>query len=209
MVFVALKRLVNRPILTLLSIAGVVLAVGLVTSIPIFSQAVSFVMLREELAEMAAKTGRPLFSMRVYVLPSARYELPLEHTKELGRLIEETLVAEVGLPLLTISRHIETTGLIIRTLDKETPYGEPNTFLGETNLAVLPELESRIDILEGESMLDAAPSEGALSVWKWVFVQMSCSRSAICGVVRRYWFASPVRGKQATPRTCTGSRILT
>jgi putative ABC transport system permease protein len=165
MVFVALKRLVNRPLLTLLSIAGVVLAVGLVTSIPIFSQAVSFVMLREELAEMAAKTGRPLFSMRVYVLPSARYELPLEHTKELGRLIEETLVAEVGLPLLTISRHIETTGLIIRTLDKETPYGEPNTFLGETNLAVLPELESRIDILEGESMLDAAPSEGALSVW--------------------------------------------
>jgi putative ABC transport system permease protein len=165
MVFVALKRLVNRPLLTLLSIAGVILAVGLVTSIPIFSQAVSFVMLREELKEVSAKTGRPLFSMRVYVLPSARYQLSLEHTEELSNLIQQTLVAEVGLPLLAVSRHIETTGVIIRTLAEETPYGEPNTFLGETNLAVLPGIESRIEIFEGESMLDAAPSEGELNVW--------------------------------------------
>jgi len=165
MVFVALKRLVNRPLLTLLSIAGVILAVGLVTSIPIFSQAVSFVMLQEELTEMASKTGRPLFSMRVYVLPSARYELPLDHTEELGRLIEETLVTEVGLPLLTLSRQVETTGLIIRTLEEETPYGEPNTFLGETNLIVLPGIEPHIDIFEGDSMLDAGPSEEILNVW--------------------------------------------
>ena len=45
MFFIALKRLWTRPLLTLLSIVGVILAVGLVTSIPIFSQAVSFVML--------------------------------------------------------------------------------------------------------------------------------------------------------------------
>ena len=73
MFFIALKRLWTRPLLTLLSIVGVMLAVGLVTSIPIFSQAVSFVMLREELFAMAGKTGRPIFSMRVYVLPSARF----------------------------------------------------------------------------------------------------------------------------------------
>ena len=91
MIFIALRRLWNRPLLTLLSIAGVILAVGLVTSIPIFSQSVSFVMLNEELQEISAKTKRPLFSMRVYVLPSARYQLPLTQTRELADLIEGTL----------------------------------------------------------------------------------------------------------------------
>jgi putative ABC transport system permease protein len=165
MVFVALKRLVNRPLLTLLSIAGVVLAVGLVTSIPIFSQAVSFVMLQEELGEMSAKTGRPLFSMRVYVLPSARYQLSMDLTREMAARIEQELESQVGLPVLSIARHIETTGLIIRTLDEETPYGEPNLFLGETNLAILPGIETRMDIFEGTSMLETAPSEGELEVW--------------------------------------------
>ena len=165
MFFVAMKRLINRPLLTLLSIAGVILAVGLVTSIPIFSQSVSFVMLNEELSEMSARTGRPLFSMRVYVLPSARYKLPLEQTKELADLIEKTLVTEVGLPLLTMNRHIETTGVILRTRAEETPYGEPNTFLGETNLAVLPGISSRMEIFEGESMDTAPVTDGELNVW--------------------------------------------
>ncbi len=165
MVFIALRRLWNRPLLTLLSIAGVILAVGLVTSIPIFSQSVSFVMLNEELEAISAKTKRPLFSMRVYVLPSARYELPLSQTRELADLIEGTLVSQVGLPVLSNQRHIETTGLILRTLDKETPYGEPNTFLGETNLAILPGVGSHIDVLEGDSMEAVPPSEGTLDVW--------------------------------------------
>jgi len=165
MIFFALRRLWNRPLLTLLSIAGVILAVGLVTSIPIFSQSVSFVMLNEELQEISAKTKRPLFSMRVYVLPSARYQLPLTQTEELADLIEQTLVTEVGLPVLTNRRHIETTGLILRTVDKETPYGEPNTFLGETNLAVLPEVGPHITVLEGESMEEIPPSDGTLDVW--------------------------------------------
>jgi putative ABC transport system permease protein len=165
MVFVALRRLWNRPLLTLLSIAGVILAVGLVTSIPIFSQSVSFVMLNEELQAISAKTGRPLFSMRVYVLPSARYKLSTVQTQELGDLIAETLTTEVGLPIQSLARHIETTGLVLRTRDEETPYGEPNTFLGETNLAVLPGAESRLDIVEGDAMDATTSTGGELNVW--------------------------------------------
>ena len=171
MFFIALKRLWTRPLLTLLSIVGVTLAVGLVTSIPIFSQAVSFVMLQEELYSMAAKTGRPIFSMRVYVLPSARFPLPLQDVKTLQDHITETIVNEVGVPPITVSRHIETTGLIVRTRNEETPYGEPNTFLrGDINLVVLPGSESRLNVVEGESMdadaaSGAASPEDPLNVW--------------------------------------------
>lgn len=171
MFFVAIKRLWTRPLLTLLSIVGVILAVGLVTSIPIFSQAVSFVMLQEELFAMAAKTGRPIFSMRVYVLPSARFPLPMREVRNLENHITETIVTQVGIPPITVSRHIETTGLIVRTRNEETAYGEPNTFLrGDINLVVLPGSETRLTIVEGEPMdADAAPGalspEGDLNVW--------------------------------------------
>jgi hypothetical protein len=50
---IALKRLWNRTWLTLLSIAGVALAVGLVVSIPIVGKSISFVMLQEELQRQA------------------------------------------------------------------------------------------------------------------------------------------------------------
>ena len=167
MLFITLKRLQHHPWLTLLSILGVALAVGLVTSVPVFSKAVSFVMLQEELTEVSRRTGRPLFSMRVYVLPSGRYELPLDKCAVLGQHIAETLSNEVGLPVIRQSRHIETTGLAIRTRDEVTPYGPPHTFLtGDTNLAVLPGSESRITVLEGEPIEGGSPSEnGELKVW--------------------------------------------
>jgi putative ABC transport system permease protein len=166
MLLVALKRLWSRPLLTLLSIAGVTLAVGLVASIPIFSKAVSFVVLKEELNDISTRTGRPLFSMRVYVLPSARYPLSMDKCKELGDHIATTIVSEVGLPLVAMSRHMETTGLIIQTRDEETPYGGPNTFLrGDINLVVLPGAESRLDIVQGESMESAPHSTDELNVW--------------------------------------------
>ena len=158
MIFIALKRLFNRAWLTVLSVIGVALAVGLVSSVPIFSQAVSFVMLNEELNDMSSKTGRPIFSIRVYALPSSKYTLSLEHCETIGRHIAETLVSEVGLSLITQNRHIETTGMVLRTRDEVTLYGEPNTFLRETKLAVVGHVaheEHKIEALvlcAGESL---------------------------------------------------------
>ena len=83
MLYIALKRLLNRLGLTLLSIAAVTLAVGLVISIPIFAKAISFVMLREELGQIAYLSGRPAFSMRVYVLPGTKYTMPIDRAKTL------------------------------------------------------------------------------------------------------------------------------
>jgi len=45
MLSIALKRLGHHPLLTLLSIVGVTLAVGLMAAIPLFAHAVSFAVL--------------------------------------------------------------------------------------------------------------------------------------------------------------------
>ena len=107
------------------------------------------VIYHEELEEISSKTRRPLFSLRVYVLPSARYTLSIEETEKLGRYIEDALTSQVGLPLVSQNRHVETTGVIIRTRDEITPYGEPNTFLSESNVTVMPGVAPHMKILEG------------------------------------------------------------
>ena len=92
MLLVAARRLWSRPFLTLLSIAGVALAIGLVTGIPLFSQAVSFVMLTGELGDISARSGRPPVSMRVYALPGNQYALPLDRARTMEEHLEEVIV---------------------------------------------------------------------------------------------------------------------
>ena len=164
MVSIAVKRLWHRPLLTLLSMVGVVLAVGLVTSIPILSQALSFVILNQEMSAISARTHRPLFSMRVYVLPSARYPISLARTRELAERIEETLATEVGLPVLRLDRQPETTAVLLRT-GEGSPYSDTEILLSDTTLAVLSGVGTHMTILEGESMADATSPGGALNVW--------------------------------------------
>ncbi len=166
MLSIAFKRLWNRPLLTLLSILGVTLAVGLVVSIPIFAKAVSFVMLQEQLAKIAAYTKRPPFSLRFYVLPSGQYVLTMDDAQTWQDHLSETLVSEVGLSLLSVNRQAETLGLLLRTRDQETPYGEPHTLLlKDTNLTILPGIAPYLDIIEGDGMEAAASQNGELNVW--------------------------------------------
>lgn len=176
MLFIAFKRLFNRPLLTLLSIMGVTLAVGLVVSIPIFAKAVSFVMLREQLAEIAATTKRPAFSLRYYVLPSGQYTLTMEESEVWQNHLVETLTSEVGLPLLSVNRQMETTGLLLRTKGEETLYGEANTILlKDTVLTIVPGVGPHLDIRDGQSMEEATLDDsGVLNVWlhKTLFDEM-------------------------------------
>ncbi|MBN1583417.1 MAG: hypothetical protein JXA89_22095 [Anaerolineae bacterium] len=160
MFFIALKRLLNRPLLTLLSILGMTLSVGLIVSIPVFAKAVSFIILREELDAISSASGRPPFSMRIYVLPSGHYELSLETAGTWQDHITETILAEVGLPLVAHYRHLETTGLVMRTRYEKPDYGPPPQILiQDTKLVVLPGIESHMTVLDGVPM-DGVPADG-------------------------------------------------
>ncbi len=166
MLFIAFKRLFNRPLLTILSVIGVTLAVGLVVSIPIFAKAVTFVMLREQLDEIASYTKRPPFSLRYYVLPSGQYKLTIDETQVWQNHLAETLTAEVGLPLLSVNRQIETSGLLLRTREFDTRYGGTNTILlKDTNITVVPGIGPYMKILDGQSMEEVAPPSDVLNVW--------------------------------------------
>jgi hypothetical protein len=110
----ARKRSFYRPELSLLSLVAVAFAVGLVTSAGFFAQAVDKVVLLQELATLTKATGRPPFSMRVYMMPSHDIPLPLEAAEKLTQHIAGTMAAEIGLPLITAHVEVESGGLMLQ-----------------------------------------------------------------------------------------------
>ena len=175
MLSIALTRLRSRPGLTVLSLAGVVLAVALVVSIPVFSKGISFVMLQEELGAagrnmIADKNPRPPYSIRFQVLPRGEYELPLEDTAILQAYIGDTIAGQTGLPLLGCSRQIETPGLLVRR-QIETPEGKPRfeTVFQDTRVVVVADVEPHLTVVDGQPMsgsAEGAPApDGPLEIW--------------------------------------------
>jgi len=163
-ILIALKRLWSRPGQALLALLGVILGLGLATSVPIFSQAVDLVMLRGELRKLSSVTGRPPFSTRIYILPSRRRPLSLEDCEQLGAHIAHTLSSEVHLPLKQMVMQVESGGMMLQPQAGDTRYGEKQAYLGAVSIAFLADVGSRMEIVAGER-LNNGTSEGELEVW--------------------------------------------
>lgn len=164
-ILIALKRLWSRPGQALLALLGVILALGLTTSVPIFSQAVDLLMLRGELGKLSAVTGRPPFSTRIYILPSRRKPLSLEDGERLGAHIADTLSSEVHLPLKQMVMQVESGGMMLQPQADDTRYGEEQAYLGTVSLAFLADVGRRMEIIAGEPLGNGSSSEGELEVW--------------------------------------------
>jgi putative ABC transport system permease protein len=166
MMAIAFKRLSNRIWLTLLSIMGVTLAVGLVVGIPVFAKAMSFVMLREELNWLAETVRYPPFSLRVYVTPSSENALSLKEIGAWSDRFREAIEAESGLSTISQNRQMETVGLLVRTRDEVTRQGPPNTTVyQDTRVTIAPGIGSKMTILDGEPLDARASSETDLDIW--------------------------------------------
>ncbi len=160
----ALKRQRYHPGLTLLALAGVILAVGLVTSAAFFSDAVERGMLRQKLAEFSQVTGRPPFSTSIYIFPSTRQPMSLEEAEKVASHVAGTLSSEVGLPLKHLGIQISSGGMMFRPAEGSGLYGEDEQFLGSVNILYMSGIEEHIETVAGEPPGDGASSQ-VLDVW--------------------------------------------
>lgn len=94
----ALRRLRSRPGLTVLSLLSVVLAVGMVASIPIFSEGVSYLLLRDELLALGKVYHRPPLTTRLYFVAKENTPLSLEEAQaRVSAWVYEELSTQLGL----------------------------------------------------------------------------------------------------------------
>ena len=165
MIRLALKRLRSRLGLTVLSLLGIILAVGMVTSIPIFTQAVSFVVLRSELDKLGQLAGRPPFAVRFYFLASANQPLSLASVSDMEERISRTLSTKVGLPIKQSITTVETLPLTLRSAPGSQLYTDKtNAGLGQVTIDAISSIGQHIAVYEGEPFGEATKGE-RIGVW--------------------------------------------
>jgi putative ABC transport system permease protein len=159
----ALKRLRYHPGLTLLSLLGIIFAVGLVTSAAFFAQAVDQVILSQELAEYSRITKRPPFSTRVYTFSSAQVPLSLERTETLAGDVADTLSTEVGLPIKHLGLQVDSGAVALHARPGTEQYQEERP-IGNVHLIYIRDIQDHINLAEGRPLDDGVSAE-TLEVW--------------------------------------------
>jgi putative ABC transport system permease protein len=153
--------------LSILALAGIILAVGLVTSSGFFAQAVDQVMLDRELSSYTAITRRPPFAARVFAASSREVPLTVARAETLGTHVADTLATEVGLPLRSALLTADS-GKLRLTPPNDSRYSGTRR-LGDVALVYMSQVEANISPVEGAALAPAveqdAPATTRLPVW--------------------------------------------
>ena len=164
LISLAFKRQVSHPSLTFLALLGIILAVGLVTSIAFFSQAVDQVVISQELGAFSDMTGRPPFSTRIYTFPSTRQPLTLQQAEDQAPHVAETMAKEVGLPLLHLGLEVDSGNLALMPGKDSVLYGDGKTSLSTVSATYVHGISAHMEIIGGDA-LDEGQSGDVLDVW--------------------------------------------
>lgn len=159
----ARKRIFYRLELSLLALLAVAFAVGLVTSAGFFAQAVDRVVLLQELAQLTHATGRPPFSMRIYMMPNADTPLTLQAAERLTAHIANTMATEIGLPLKTSHMEVESGGLMLQARPGDSGSAAEARYLGNANIGYIEGVAEHVEII-GDP-LDAPAAGDILEAW--------------------------------------------
>ena len=154
LLIIAARRVWNHRLLMLCLLAGLVVAVGILASIPLYADAVQHRLLQGELTE--AGTYRPPFSFLWRYIGTWNGNIDQEKYGPLDEYLSRQSVGTIGLPLSTLVRHAQTDKLRL------FPAAEAQTFTGREpllwmTLGFISGLEDRIQLAEGEFPREAAP----------------------------------------------------
>lgn len=160
--YLAARRLYYHVGLSLLSLFGIILALGLVSSAAFFSQAVDTVMMRQELADYTKASGRPPFSSLVFAPSTRSVPLTLARGEELGNHVADTLSSEIGLPVRVLGMMADSGVLSIQPRPDDKKYSGKKT-LHDANILYYKNVEEHIKI-EGKKFNEVQTTD-ALPVW--------------------------------------------
>ena len=145
----AVRRLRSRLGLTLLSLLSIVLAVGMVVSIPIFAQGVSYLLLRDELVKLGKNFRRPPLTTRLYFITKEDQPLSLADAQTLGQRFYDLIADRTGLPIKHFTTYVSSPNLTLQPAAGDTPYRQTKDGVIEQDLhlSVMTDIGHLITIL--------------------------------------------------------------
>ena len=148
---VAAKRLWNNKGLTLCAIVGLITAVALISSIPLYTDAANFKVLKEQLsaAQGDLERPRPPFSFMYRYIGAWHGPVEIEDYNPVDEYTSNSVPGIIGLPTLLTVRHVKTDNFSLFPLSDVAYIGlrEP---LGWVNFAFISGAQEHVTILEGE-----------------------------------------------------------
>jgi putative ABC transport system permease protein len=148
-VLIALKRLWNNKLLTLCSIVGLTAAVALISSIPLYTDAANFKVLKDELSSIEKGRVRPPFAFMYRYIGAWHGAVGIESFDPVNQYLAASVPGVIGLPLDKRTRYIKTDNFSLFPAS-EAAYIGIRQPLGWINVGFLDELNSHITLVDGK-----------------------------------------------------------
>ncbi|MGD9101082.1 MAG: ABC transporter permease [Anaerolineae bacterium] len=146
-VILAAKRLWNHRLLMLCLLVGLVSAVGVLSSIPLYADAAHHQLLQGELTD--AGTYRPPYAFMWRYVGAWHGEITWEDYTPADEYLTQQAAAVIGLPQTALVRHVQTANLRLFAASDEEGF-DPDEALLWTNLGFVTGLPEHIELLEGD-----------------------------------------------------------
>ena len=158
----AVKRLFSHPGFTSLQILSFSLSIGLCTCVPIFGDAVSVQILRQELGRRATTQSLPPTAVRFYSMPRPTEAMTLEEAEYAQEWISSLLERELRLPIVSRYAHSESPVYYLQAEPGDVRYRRQ--LLSPVQIALVQSVAEHIDIVAG-APFGSIPAEGVFAVW--------------------------------------------
>jgi len=163
---VAAKRLLAQRGLALAIILGLIAAVGMAVSLPLYADAVNYRVLQEQLNANTGSTGvsRPPFAFMFMYMGGLNGALEWVDTEPVDDYLRNRAPADLGMPRKIGVRYFATDKLSLYPNDPAA-YGGNQKPLEWLNLATASDIIDQITILEGQFPAPAVPAtDGPIEV---------------------------------------------
>jgi putative ABC transport system permease protein len=158
----AFRRLRSRAFLNILITLSMAITVAIMVAVPVFSEGVSRLILREELNTRTQSVNRPPFSVRYYGLPKARRPLSIDEGTQIQEWLSRSLRSEVGLPVTQSYSQYQSPPFRVRIPGKVYTAQEPD--LTALRIALVDDIENKIQVTSGVPF-GQVDNASVLNVW--------------------------------------------
>jgi len=142
----AASRLWNHRLLMLCLLVGLVAAVGLLSSVPLYADAAHHQLLQGELTEVG--THRPPFAFLWRYVGAWHGDTAWDTYTPTDEYLSQQAAGVIGLPLISMVRHVQTTNLRLFPAADVQGFAKDEPLLW-TYLGFISGLEGHIEVVEG------------------------------------------------------------
>jgi putative ABC transport system permease protein len=164
----AARRLWSHRLLMLCMLVGLVTAVGLLSSIPLYADAVQHRLLQGELTE--AGTHRPPFSFLWRYLGAWHGAVEWADYAPVDEYLSRQAPDSIGLPLESLVRHVKTDNLRLFAAADSEAFADRDP-LAWISLGFITGLEDHVELLAGAFPSPQAPGEDIEVLVSWALAE--------------------------------------